>query len=52
MTSHSRLGVKTVINLQEPGEHAHCGAGNGPGGFSYDPQRLMASKSELFKFLY
>ncbi|GFO43954.1 tyrosine phosphatase domain-containing protein 1 [Plakobranchus ocellatus] len=39
-----KLGIQTVINLQEPGEHAHCGAGNGQGGFSYDPQRLMAAK--------
>ncbi|RUS88627.1 hypothetical protein EGW08_003586, partial [Elysia chlorotica] len=45
------LGVKTVINLQEPGEHAHCGAGNVPGGFSYDPQRLMAAKLFFYNFV-
>ncbi|GFR93805.1 tyrosine phosphatase domain-containing protein 1 [Elysia marginata] len=45
------VGIKTVINLQEPGEHAHCGAGNVSGGFSYDPQRLMAAKLFFYNFV-
>ena len=39
------LGVKTVINLEVQGEHASCGDGNEPSGFSYNPQELMAKKS-------
>ena len=35
-------GVTGVINLQEIGEHAHCGDGLAPGSaFSYKPESLM-----------
>ena len=35
-------GVTGVINLQEIGEHAHCGDGLAPGSaFSYHPESLM-----------
>ena len=41
-----RANIKTVINLQQPGEHASCGYGNDSSGFSYNPQRLMEKESE------
>lgn len=50
MCDHNRNGIKTVINLQEPGEHASCGYGNDASGFSYNPQRLMERDSELTFF--
>jgi len=35
-------GIKTIINLQKPGEHPYCGHGLVEGaGFSYDPQLFM-----------
>ena len=40
--------IKTVINLQQSGEHASCGPGLEASGFSYDPQDFMDSDSELF----
>jgi len=37
-----RFGIKTIINLQKPGEHPYCGHGLVEGaGFSYDPQLFM-----------
>lgn len=39
-------GIKTVINLQQPGEHASCGPALTPSGFTYDPQTLMANSSK------
>lgn len=34
-------GITTVLNLQEPGEHADCGDGiAGNSGFSYHPETL------------
>lgn len=42
---NSSQGIKTVINLQEAGEHGFCGSGVGPSGFSYDPELLMANDS-------
>lgn len=37
-----RCGIKTIINLQKPGEHPYCGHGLVEGaGFSYDPQLFM-----------
>lgn len=43
---YSRKGIKTVINLQQPGEHSACGQGNDSSGFSYNPQRLMEKQCE------
>lgn len=40
-----RNQVKSVINLQESGEHSFCGTGNLSSGFSYDPENLMKSGS-------
>jgi len=36
-----RHGIKSIINLQHPGEHAACGFGLEEGGFSYIPQDFM-----------
>lgn len=42
----SRNGIKTVINLQMPGEHAHCGNPLEPeSGFSYQPEVFMENNS-------
>jgi protein tyrosine phosphatase domain-containing protein 1 len=39
-----RLNFGMVLNLQEIGEHAHCGAGIlASSGFSYNPETLMAA---------
>ncbi|KAH9505481.1 Protein tyrosine phosphatase domain-containing protein 1 [Bulinus truncatus] len=42
--------IKTVINLQQRGEHAYCGFGNDPSGFSYNPQTLMESDIFFYNF--
>lgn len=33
--------ISSIFNLQEAGEHAHCGEGIGPSGFSYEPTEFM-----------
>lgn len=43
-------GIKAVINLQTPGEHAHCGQGLEPGGFSYDQQEFMDNDIFFYNF--
>lgn len=40
-----RVGITSVFNLQQIGEHATCGAGNLPCGFSYDPEEFMRQDS-------
>lgn len=42
----NRHGIKAVINLQTKGEHAHCGLGLEPGGFSYDQEEFMENDSK------
>lgn len=43
-----RCGVKTVINLQRPGEHASCGFPLEPeSGFTYRPETFMEAGSEF-----
>ena len=37
-------GVTTIVNLEEHGEHAHCGPGNNITGFAYDAQKLLDAK--------
>lgn len=45
----SRNGIKTVINLQIPGEHANCGNPLEPeSGFSYRPEVFMEKNSMYF----
>nr|XP_054750216.1 protein tyrosine phosphatase domain-containing protein 1-like [Lytechinus pictus] len=43
-------GIKAVINLQTPGEHAHCGLGLEPGGFSYDQEQFMDNDIFFYNF--
>ena len=37
-----RLGIRSLINLQLPGEHAHCGTLE-QSGFTYDPNTFMTN---------
>jgi protein tyrosine phosphatase domain-containing protein 1 len=45
-------GIKAVINLQTPGEHAHCGPASElhPSGFTYNPEDFM--KSGIYYYNY
>ncbi|XP_024914940.1 protein tyrosine phosphatase domain-containing protein 1, partial [Cynoglossus semilaevis] len=46
-----RNGIKTVINLQIPGEHADCGSGLEPeSGFSYCPEVFMENDIYFYNF--
>jgi hypothetical protein len=43
-----RLGIKSVVNLQKPGEHASCSLTPlHSSGFAYDPVVVMNSGSKL-----
>lgn len=48
--SFVKSGIQSVFNLQENGEHAHCGAGNHSSGFSYDPQNFMDAGIFCYNF--
>ena len=39
--------IKTIINLQTPGEHASCGGPILQSGFTYDPNIFMKNNSKL-----
>ncbi|XP_026223393.1 protein tyrosine phosphatase domain-containing protein 1, partial [Anabas testudineus] len=46
-----RNGIKTVINLQTPGEHANCGNPLEPeSGFSYRPEVFMENNIYFYNF--
>lgn len=46
-----RLNIRSVINMQLPGEHAHCGPSLDPeSGFTYSPQVFMDNESEICLF--
>ncbi|KAL6119172.1 ptpdc1 [Pungitius sinensis] len=46
-----RCGIKTVINLQIPGEHANCGNPLEPeSGFSYRPEVFMENNIYYYNF--
>ncbi|XP_044207976.1 protein tyrosine phosphatase domain-containing protein 1 [Thunnus albacares] len=46
-----RNGIKTVINLQIPGEHASCGNPLEPeSGFSYHPEAFMENNIYFYNF--
>ncbi|XP_041711828.1 protein tyrosine phosphatase domain-containing protein 1 isoform X2 [Coregonus clupeaformis] len=47
-----RCGLKTVINLQRPGEHASCGPNTlePESGFSYRPEVLMENDIYFYNF--
>lgn len=40
------LGIKSIINLQCPKEHASCGQPLETSGFSYNPNMFMEHNSE------
>ncbi|GBN90073.1 Protein tyrosine phosphatase domain-containing protein 1 [Araneus ventricosus] len=40
------FGIKSLINLQERGEHSSCGVPLEKSGFTYDPQIFMENKSK------
>lgn len=44
----ARLNIKSIINMQLPGEHAHCGPPLDPdSGFTYSPQTFMDNDSKI-----
>ncbi|CAL8400997.1 unnamed protein product [Arctogadus glacialis] len=46
-----RCGLKTVINLQRPGEHASCGNSLAPqSGFTYRPEAFMEAGIYFYNF--
>ncbi|XP_074489342.1 protein tyrosine phosphatase domain-containing protein 1 [Sebastes fasciatus] len=46
-----RLNIKSIINMQLPGEHAHCGPPLDPGsGFTYSPQIFMDNDIYFYNF--
>uniref|UniRef100_A0A671KD56 Protein tyrosine phosphatase domain-containing protein 1 n=1 Tax=Sinocyclocheilus anshuiensis TaxID=1608454 RepID=A0A671KD56_9TELE len=46
-----QLNIKSIINMQLPGEHAHCGPPLDPGsGFTYSPQIFMDSQIYFYNF--
>ncbi|CAK9253417.1 unnamed protein product, partial [Sphagnum jensenii] len=42
--------IKSIINLQEPGEHANCGNALTSSGFSYDPTLFMENNVYFYNF--
>uniref|UniRef100_A0A8R1Y7X2 Uncharacterized protein n=1 Tax=Pristionchus pacificus TaxID=54126 RepID=A0A8R1Y7X2_PRIPA len=42
-----KASIRTVINLQEPGEHKFCGPALLPSGFTYDPEEALM-KHDIF----
>ncbi|XP_070828500.1 protein tyrosine phosphatase domain-containing protein 1 [Chaetodon trifascialis] len=46
-----RLNIRSVINMQFPGEHAHCGPPLDPeSGFTYSPQTFMDNDIYFYNF--
>ncbi|XP_022818608.1 protein tyrosine phosphatase domain-containing protein 1-like [Spodoptera litura] len=45
-------GIRTVINLQTPGEHASCGPPLTKSGFTYDPTIFMANDIYYYNFAW
>lgn len=39
------MSIGAIVNLQVPGEHASCGDGTHPSGFSYLPEEFMNHQS-------
>jgi hypothetical protein len=44
------LGINSIFNLQERGEHAGCGEGNEESGYSYDPLYFMDNNVFFYSF--
>ncbi|XP_068169798.1 protein tyrosine phosphatase domain-containing protein 1 isoform X2 [Antennarius striatus] len=46
-----RLNIRSIINMQLPGEHAHCGPPLDPeSGFTYSPQIFMENDIYFYNF--
>ncbi|XP_076313590.1 protein tyrosine phosphatase domain-containing protein 1-like isoform X2 [Tachypleus tridentatus] len=45
-------GIKTLINLQQPGEHSSCGPSLENSGFTYQPQIFMESNVFFYNFVW
>ncbi|XP_017321017.1 protein tyrosine phosphatase domain-containing protein 1 [Ictalurus punctatus] len=46
-----KLNIKSIINMQLPGEHAHCGPELEPdSGFTYSPQIFMENQIYFYNF--
>ncbi|CAH2986706.1 unnamed protein product [Chilo suppressalis] len=45
-------GIRTVINLQTPGEHASCGPPLTRSGFTYDPAVFMSNDIYYYNFAW
>ncbi|XP_061533666.1 protein tyrosine phosphatase domain-containing protein 1 isoform X2 [Phycodurus eques] len=46
-----RLNIRSIINMQIPGEHAHCGPPLDPkSGFTYSPQTFMENDIYFYNF--
>ncbi|XP_015187376.1 PREDICTED: protein tyrosine phosphatase domain-containing protein 1-like isoform X2 [Polistes dominula] len=45
-----RWSIKTIINLQTPGEHASCGGSLEKSGFTYDPNIFMKNNIYYYNF--
>ncbi|KAK3569861.1 hypothetical protein QTP86_006732 [Hemibagrus guttatus] len=46
-----KLNIKSIINMQLPGEHAHCGPDLEPdSGFTYSPQIFMENQIYFYNF--
>ncbi|CAG9571006.1 unnamed protein product [Danaus chrysippus] len=45
-------GIRTVINLQTPGEHASCGPPLTSSGFTYDPNVFMTNDIYYYNFAW
>ncbi|CAH2237694.1 jg11370 [Pararge aegeria aegeria] len=45
-------GIRTVINLQTPGEHASCGPALTKSGFTYDPNVFMSNDIYYYNFAW
>ncbi|XP_065667305.1 protein tyrosine phosphatase domain-containing protein 1 isoform X2 [Hydra vulgaris] len=45
-------GIKSIINLQQAGEHSACGFGLEPSGFSYEPKDFMDNNVFFYNFCW
>ena len=48
----NRHGIKSIVNLQMPGEHASCGPKLHTSGFTYDPNELMKRNILYYNFVW
>ena len=47
-----KQGIKSIFNLQIPGEHASCGQKLEDSGFTYDPNDLMTNDIYFYNFAW